>query len=158
MKIKEKQYLRSLLRIAVLALLGLVLLIVTMPLGQNYSDSMEFRTKQKAEILAYQVMQLYRESTRQQGFVASDRKKAFRQPASDMHSISDFKISGYMGQDPWGMPYNYRILRTEDGKTRIWVWSGGPNQISELNEKDLLSKNVSSTDDIGINLIMREQD
>lgn len=41
-------------------------------------------------------------------------------------------VEGSLGKDPWGRPYRYKLLRSNEGNAvRILVWSEGPNEVSD---------------------------
>lgn len=114
------------------ALGGLVLLALAfLPFAHLSGDSRTVEIRTKAEVLAYQVAQLYRESLAPKG-VSNDR----RGPAS-VESVSE----GFMGLDPWGNAYRYRISPLDGDRLRIEMRSAGPNGKFE---------DASETDDVNL--------
>lgn len=157
MKTEQKQEFKS---SGVLALLGLVSFsaaIIAVPWNKHTLDSKSEAAVQKATVVGYQVVQLYREAA-QNSLKPADPEP--RSPASTEESPllqgDHLRSTGTMGTDPWGQPYNYRILSSEGpDKVKILVWSGGPNKVKETSElededKPLAVQPVYAGDDLGI--------
>lgn len=136
MKNEKKQELRS---SGVLAMLGLVsfsLAIIATPWNRQSRDTRSEAALQKAEVVGYQVVQIYREASRQ---IVSSGKAGSRVPASAVEGESEnLRNTGTMGVDPWGQPYRYRILAGghRENAVRILVWSSGPNKQVESKALD----------------------
>lgn len=129
MKRQEDQELK--VRSWVFPFLGLALLLTLafIPLNRSTPEEKVIRARSKAEILAYQIAQLYRESlaasadplpTNNRG-PASVRAPAAASPAESAPA------EGLMGQDPWGHAYNYRIQPDSNGRLHVEMRSPGPN-------------------------------
>ncbi|GEM_PF-1443022 len=157
MKTEQKQEFKS---SGVLALLGLVSFsaaIIAVPWNKHTLDSKSEAAVQKATVVGYQVVQLYREAAQN---TSKPTDPDLRGPASVEESLvlqgDHLRSTGTMGTDPWGQPYNYRILSSEGpDKVKILVWSGGPNKVKETLElededKPLAVQPVYAGDDLGI--------
>lgn len=158
MKNEQKQEFKSSGVLALLGLVGFSTAIIATPWNRQIQDSRSENARQKAEVVGYQVVQIYREASKTQ---ASGDKSSGRLPASvsEEHSLSpeNLRSTGTMGMDPWGQPYRYRILSTEakTGKIRILVWSTGPNQKIETaflddEDKPLDNQPLYEGDDLGV--------
>lgn len=83
-------------------------------------DKVFSKVKERAEILGYQVAQIYQDAikTRPNSSILS----------RNLSSISDVpdKKSGVISLDPWGQPYHFKITDQEDSSIKINVWSDGP--------------------------------
>ncbi|MBX2987899.1 MAG: type II secretion system protein GspG [Bdellovibrionaceae bacterium] len=113
--------------VGLVALLGLAVL----PVSRTSPEERVVRARAKAEVLAYQVAQLYKES-----LVSSpDEGQALtlsRGPASastEQRFIPGTPSEGLMGQDPWGHAYSYRLQSIPDGKIRVEMRSAGPDGV-----------------------------
>lgn len=156
MKNEQKQEFKS---SGVLTLLGLVALstaIIAAPWNRQHQDSQVDLALQKAEVVGYQVVQIYREAAKSTGAASINGGRA---PASEVRGLlssADLRTTGTMGSDPWGQPYHFRILSSDSPKSmRILVWSSGPNRKSESPDledeaKRLPTQPVYSGDDMGI--------
>lgn len=163
MKTKEKHEFRS---SSMLALLGLVVLsavMIAVPWNRQTHDSRVQTARQKAEVVGYQVVQIYRESIKVS--VSTDTKPQGRGLASVQESNGfpqNLRNVGTMGVDPWGEPYHYRLLSSDKaGFIRVLVWSSGPNKKLETNEsikEDVaqMGQPVYAGDDIGVVLSMSQ--
>lgn len=86
-----------------------------------------------AESLAYQIIEIQKSKIQ--------AKSEGRAPAS----VSDSdETAGQIGMDPWGHPYQYKIVESKN-RHRVFVWSLGPDAKSELQ----LSSLDSSRDVVG---------
>lgn len=154
MKNEEKQEFRSSGVLTLLGLLGLSAVIVITPWNRALQDAGVEECRQKAEVVGYQVVQIYREASKVQ---SSQGTFSNRTPASinDEPSLDNTRTTGTMGTDPWGQPYRYRIISSDTSKIRILVWSAGPNKKVESTELDDESLRISmqpsySGDDLGV--------
>lgn len=95
-----------------------------MPWNGSWSDSKSVRARQKAEILGYQLLQIYQENL--DG--SSENQKSSRSIASIDNDQVEFKPDGLMGMDPWGQPYHYSIQKAGRDQVRVVIWSKGPDQ------------------------------
>jgi len=159
---EEKREFKSSGVLALLGLVGFSTAIIATPWNRQIQDSRVEMALQKAEVVGYQVVQIYREASKE----ALQAKKSSRTPASvaedkAMHP-ENWRSTGTMGTDPWGQPFHYRILApSAQGKVRILVWSAGPNQKVETpnldNEEAAIHEQpVYSGDDMGVLLSMSQ--
>ncbi|MGE5085353.1 MAG: hypothetical protein ACM3MG_03575 [Bacillota bacterium] len=162
MNSEQKQEFKS---SGVLTLLGLVafsLSIIASPWNHSGQDLDTEVALQKAEVVGYQVVQIYREAAKSSS--ASVVSKGGRNPASlaPVVSLDSLRTTGTMGTDPWGHAYHYRVLSAEPAKNiRILVWSAGPNGKIETADLDDENKKVMvqpkyEGDDIGVVLSMSQ--
>ncbi|HRO66020.1 MAG TPA: hypothetical protein PL182_00495 [Pseudobdellovibrionaceae bacterium] len=138
---EEKQEFTDKSWIFPLICLTLLVGLAILPLGRSSPEEKVVRARAKAEVLAYQVAQLYKESL----MGSEDFTTAGRGPASVRAPIGTANVTpaeGLMGQDPWGQAYRYRIVATDDGKVAVEMRSLGPGR----------GLAGSDTDDIVINL------
>lgn len=161
MKNVEKQEFRSSNVLTLLGLVGLSAILIATPWNRQIQDSRVQAARQKAEIVGYQVVQIYKETIKNS--LPNNRTKDLRQPASaDPQRAEQYlRNIGTMGTDPWGQPYHYRLLPSSKiGTLRILVWSAGPNQKMESNqlgkELALINEPSYTGDDIGIILSMSQ--
>ncbi|MCX7978210.1 MAG: hypothetical protein N2578_04335, partial [Bdellovibrionaceae bacterium] len=92
-------------------------------------DEERLQAKLRAEVLGYQVGQLYIEQLQEQGSFSSI-SGSHRGPASTASPEAE-ESSGLMGSDPWGRPFFYRVTRDSEGRTWVVMWSNGPNGVLE---------------------------
>ncbi|UOF00221.1 hypothetical protein [Bdellovibrio reynosensis] len=163
MKIEEKQEFKSTSVLALLGLVGFSFAIIATPWNRHMQDSKVETARQRAEVVGYQIVQIYREATRTAAPPESvgGRKIASVAPDSAI-SMENLRTTGTMGNDPWGRPFRYRILSQDhSGKVRILVWSTGPNQKLEsldLEDEESAIKDppLYSGDDMGVLLSMSQ--
>ncbi|KYG69140.1 hypothetical protein AZI87_07945 [Bdellovibrio bacteriovorus] len=163
MKNEQKQEFKSSGVLALLGLVGFSTAIIATPWNRQIQDSRSELARQKAEVVGYQVIQIYREATKS---AANSHMPKTRIPASVAEetalSPENIRSTGTMGVDPWGQPYKYRILSgNQVGKIRIVVWSSGPNQkvdTTNLENEEIALKEqpVYSGDDVGVLLSMSQ--
>lgn len=157
MKNDKKREFRSSSILGLSGLLTLSAAMIAVPWNRQFQDSRVQAARQKAEVVGYQLVQIYRESIKVS--LPSD-KGSSRGPASVQSPNQDpsrnLRSVGTMGVDPWGEPYHYRILSTgRDGSMRILVWSPGPNKKTETSKLEnesvaLMGQPDYSGDDIGV--------
>lgn len=142
-KNNKNQEVRSFGIISLLLLVGTCVLIGAPAWNGSLAEQQE-RSLRRAESLAYQLLE-----TRQPGS---------RTPASAAEqALNHLSLDqGHIGQDPWGQPYHYKLLKAQEfHKTRVVVWSAGPNRILETAEsvfdpnRDIESPKFDG-DDLGI--------
>lgn len=119
----DKEYQSVSVKNTIFPFVGLLMLVglAVLPLNQNSQEEKLIRARTKAEVLAYQVAQLYRESLPTQQALG-------RGPAS-VTALSEVAAEGLMGQDPWGHAYTYKISPMADGKLRVEMRSAGPDKV-----------------------------
>lgn len=154
---KEIQTFRS---ASLLSFLGLVLLagaVVATPWNRDFHDSRVQAARQKAEVVGYQVAQLYREALKvptKKGKIAGRNLASTNDPSTI--SLENLRSTGTMGLDPWGESYRYRILSSPHShNVRVLVWSAGPNKRVESRALDdestpILGQPIYSGDDVGV--------
>ncbi len=160
MKNEQFQEVRSSGMLLIIGLVSFSLAIIATPWNRQFQDSRVETALHKAEVVGYQVVQIYREASK----TPSEIDKNTRGPASVSPQGSEFpsnlRSTGTMGTDPWGAPFRYRILSADSaGNVRILVWSSGPNQKVETamldDEEAVISGQPSyAGDDIGVLLSM----
>jgi len=158
MKDQEKRELRSSGVITLLGLVGLSAMIVATPWNRALQGQGSEEALQKAEVVGYQVVQIYREAAKNRApstMLASSRGPASVAPSNADDLPSLIRTTGTMGTDPWGQPYHFRILSSSASKIRILVWSTGPNGKVETSNLD--DENVQLSfqpaylgDDVGV--------
>ena len=158
---EQKQEFKSSGVLTLLGLVGFSAIIIAAPWNRPYQDSQVDAALQKAEVVGYQVVQIYREAAKTSALSADSQG---RTPASvnPENGLDNLRTTGTMGNDPWGRPYHYRILSAEKSKPmRILVWSDGPNKKSETPDLDNEAKKIVGQpafngDDIGVVLSMTQ--
>ncbi len=103
----------------VLALWSAMAVLVGGVLSELASDTETPMAKAQSEAYAHQLASTPGEST------GGEESKAYgpvRGPASVLPGDQSLR-TGKLGRDPWGKPYNYRIV-----KSAVIVWSAGRNQ------------------------------
>jgi hypothetical protein len=115
MKTEQNRYVKSSKWMLLIGLTLLVVILILTPGGRHSNESRVVRAKQNAEVLGLQLTQIY------------NQEKSRRTPASGHEETDEaFKGEGLIGLDPWGQPYKYNILRTDQGIARVVVTSDGP--------------------------------
>ncbi|MBX3039810.1 MAG: hypothetical protein KF789_03750 [Bdellovibrionaceae bacterium] len=124
---EEKQEFKDKSWIFPLICLSLLVGLAILPLGRSSPEEKVVRARAKAEVLAYQVAQLYKESlVSSEDFATTGRGPAsVRAPIGSPSAATP--AEGLMGQDPWGQAYRYRIVAAEDGKVSVEMRSLGPS-------------------------------
>jgi type II secretory pathway pseudopilin PulG len=112
--------------------------------------------KRQAEVLGYQVFEIYREAAR------NTRQEALnlRAPASvepvEAEALK-FRDAGSIGADPWGQPYRYKILSSVGEQIKVQIWSAGPNKIFETDDKPGVAAESYTGDDVGVVLTVNHR-
>ena len=161
MKTEKKQEFKSTSVLTMLGLVGFSVTLIAAPWNRQSQDPDVDLALQKAEIVGYQVVQIYREAAKNS--TVSNGKPDSRMPASVApDNLENLRTTGTMGSDPWGQPYHYRILSAENSKPiRLLVWSTGPNKKIdspdfENEAKALPAQPVYGGDDVGVILSMSQ--
>jgi hypothetical protein len=146
MKTKENQQVKTGNILGVIALVLILLIMICLPWGGYFHESKVLRARSKAEVLGYQLAQIYQENLKK----TTESLKTSRSIASDSEMV-EFKPEGLMGIDPWGQPYKYIIQQVGSEQLRVLIWSMGPNQKDDSDVADM-QKNVSAakSDDVQI--------
>lgn len=159
---EQKQEFKSSGVLTLLGLVGFSLSIIASPWNHSARDIDTEAALQKAEVVGYQVVQIYREAAKNSGVPSAAR--GGRNPASvaPVASLDSLRTTGTMGTDPWGQSYHYRVLSADQSKNiRILVWSSGPNGKIETVDLDNEDKKITAQpqyegDDIGVVLSMSQ--
>jgi type II secretory pathway pseudopilin PulG len=143
-KMEKNQALRTSGIISVLSLVAVVAVMVLWPWSLDTKSIELVRAKQKAEVIAYQIVQIYKEAQvdvpQVQPEISQKRGLASVKASPAISAggvLREFKNQGLMGVDPWGQSFQYRIINFEAGP-RLLVWSAGPNGV--LDNQDFLSE------------------
>lgn len=153
---KENQEFKSTSLLLVLGLSALCLGVVTIPWNNHIQSKSAVLAVQKAEVAGYQIAQLYREATKSKVVLGQNG----RSPASIGTKSLELRETGTVGRDPWGEPYHYRFLSSEENQVKVLVWSAGPNQKVDTLDLDDEDKKIAGQpeyqgDDIGVVLTVR---
>ncbi len=134
---KENQQYRS---IDLIYLFIIVLFIISFSYAFFVRSEKSFvkTTKNKAESLAYQILQLSKSNQQ-------------RKPASQADTFGLKDKDGEISKDPWGAPFNYFIVKNKMGSpTHIVVWSTGPDKEKNAPYTELTHQTEFIGDDIGV--------
>lgn len=161
MKIKLNQLLINTFQDPQMTLMILVVGITVLPLGLQSRDNKTEQTLVLAEKIGTQVVAIYRDAL-QAG--AEDRRFPASVAKGGLRGLKEeFRSTGTTGKDPWGTPFQYRLISEDDsGNVRILVWSAGPNKKIESFElldegKEIKYQPVYSGDDLGVLLSMSQK-
>lgn len=161
MKIKLNQRLISTFRDPQMTLMVLVAGITILPLGLQSRDNKTEQTLVLAEEIGTQVVAIYRDASRMEP--ENERSPASIAKGGLRGLKEEFRSTGTTGKDPWGTPFQYRLISEDDsGNVRILVWSAGPNKKIESFElldegKEIKYQPVYSGDDLGVLLSMSQK-
>ncbi len=133
----------------VLVFMSFCLCLVAWPGTKVLLEGKESQARHKAEILSYQLAQLYQEN--RPSLVQKDSELAISQrgPASVTDSGAiDFRTEGLLGKDPWGQAYKYKVLGSDVDSVRLQIKSSGPDQKFEIAENAEEKSYQSPGDDV----------
>jgi hypothetical protein len=157
MKNEEKQG----LRISQWTLgLGLVVLAGFLSLPswtRQREEERVLNAKRHAEVLGYQVFEIYRDASRNSSIVVASDSRAPASVNAPIADISRLKEGGSIGNDPWGQPYHYKILSAAADQLKVQIWSAGPNKKFETADEPGVAADSYAGDDIGIILSMNHK-
>ncbi len=163
MKNNKIQIVRTSGLIGVLALGGITAVMIFCPWGLDSKENELVRAHQKAEVLAYQIVEIYKEakadSPAENAPVQSRGLASVQSHVEAGGILKEFKNQGSMGMDPWGHPYQYKIF-PNGTESKLVVWSLGPN--GTLDNQVLLSNSSEAIagplqgDDIRVQLPLPE--
>lgn len=157
MKSTQNQDVRSSSLLSSFGLLVFSLIIVTAPLNRHFKDSRIEAAARQAEVVGYQVAQIYREATRVEGNFNQISTRSVASVGGDLNDpMENIRRIGTMGADPWGQPYHYKIISADRIQgVKVVVWSAGPNM--KIETAELQSENTEivkqpsySGDDLGV--------
>lgn len=109
------------------------------------SEDKVVSTQRQAEVLGYQVFEIYREASSPRGPASVE---------SQSEESAEGRESGSIGADSWGQPYRYKILKVSRDLLKVQIWSAGPNKDFETPDKPGVAADHYSGDDVGIVLSM----
>ncbi len=134
MKNNKIQLVRTSGLIGVLALGGLTAVMIFCPWGVDSKEIELVRAQKKAEVLAYQIIEIYKEAKAEApAEVAPIQSRGLASVQSHVEAagiLKEFKNQGTMGIDPWGHPYQYKII-PNGPESKLVVWSLGPKGTSD---------------------------
>lgn len=160
MKTKENHKLSYKNLVFMSSLVGLMGFMAVPSWTRQRDEDRVVSAKRHAEVLGYQVFEIYREAARntRQDITGS------RAPASVGSAEADamnFREAGSIGNDPWGQPYRYKILSsvpTASGEQmKVQIWSAGPNKIFETEDKPGVAAESYIGDDVGLVLSLNHR-
>jgi len=162
MKIEENQKLSYRNAIWMFSLAGLLACIAIPSWNKQRHDDRIVSAKRHAEVLGYQVFEIYREAARNiRPEVTNSRAPASVAPA-DAEALK-FRDAGSIGNDPWGQPYRYKLLgasqqvATGSESVKVQIWSAGPNKVFETEDQPGLAAENYIGDDVGMVLSMNSR-
>lgn len=131
MKIEEKQQVAPMWLVFLFGTLTVFIVTLSIQDGLDGSDGNIALARNRAEVLAYQVLQLRREAQKTENAI---NNYSGRGPASVLKEevVQKFSDKGEIGQDPWGNPYRYQIIN-ERGVQRVEVWSNSNSAGQQAN-------------------------
>ncbi|MCB0370052.1 MAG: hypothetical protein KDD45_11670 [Bdellovibrionales bacterium] len=112
LNIKENQSFKSFDVIAIVVLMVLGTFFYTYPFNTHTNSEYVRSSKDKAEILGYQLAQIYRDQ------LMDKAHSGQRSPASGTDKV-ELKKEGYIGADALGRPFKYQII--EEGPNSLKV-------------------------------------
>lgn len=157
MKMEEKQYLSYKKIIFMSGLAGLFGFMAIPNWTRQRDEDRLISAKRHAEVLGYQVFEIYREAGRSS---ASSEVINSRSPASMRTTGGDslnFRDAGSIGIDPWGQPYRYKILSAAGDQLKVQIWSAGPNKAFETRDEPGVGADSYTGDDVGIILSLNRK-
>ncbi|MBK9322189.1 MAG: hypothetical protein IPM97_04390 [Bdellovibrionaceae bacterium] len=120
-------------------------------------EEMEVSAKRQAEVLGYQVFEIYSDAARNASvldLVGSRSPASLKAIDGD---ISNLRESGSIGSDPWGQPYRYKILSAALDQLRVQIWSAGPNKTFETSDRPGIPADSYDGDDVGLVLSLNQK-
>lgn len=118
---KENQGVTSLSILTVLLVLAGCALLLK-PLYAPKTESLAEKARMKADGLAYQLLEINSQLRQGRGPASESSESSY----SEMQG----KTEGTLGTDPWGQPFNFKVVKTAAASPRIVVWSKGPDGLS----------------------------
>lgn len=139
-KNKENRILKSSGILSFCFLILVFVILFSIPWHQTLVEEKTVKARQKAEVLAYQLVQLYQENLR---IIPDLPSNGGRLPASVDTDLVEFRPQGLMGIDPWGHPYEYLLQKNSDNKfIKVTIRSSGPDGKTEAPEGHVVSDDV----------------
>lgn len=111
---------------------------------KNKPMSLVERTEQRAFIVGKQLI----ESNFEQKVFLPEPQTQERGLASNASaSIIKKNLKGEVGRDPWGQPFSFQVSGDGIKNSKLYIWSVGPNGISDLhNTKDQVAMSAEGDD------------
>jgi len=156
MKTKENRKLSYKNLVFMSSLAGLMGFMAIPSWTRQRDEDRVINAKRHAEVLGYQVFELYREAARNTHPPATDSRAPASVGPSEGEALN-FRDAGSIGNDPWGQPYRYKILSSTGEQMRVQIWSAGPNKIFETDDKPGTAAESYIGDDVGVVLSMNHK-
>jgi hypothetical protein len=157
MKPSQNQDVRSTNLLSSFGLLIFSLMIVTAPLNRHFKDARLETAMRQAEVVGYQVAQIYREAIRGESRLLQPSKRVVASVDDESNNtLENIRRIGTMGSDPWGQPFHYKIMNADRSLgVKVVVWSSGPNmkiETAELQTEgfEIVNQPIYSGDDLGV--------
>lgn len=155
MKTKENQKLSYKNLVFMSSLAGLMGFMAIPSWTRQRDEDRVVNAKRHAEVLGYQVFEIYREAARNtHPATASSSSRAPASAAPVEGESLNFREAGSIGNDPWGQPYRYKILSAQGAQMKVQIWSAGPNKLFETDDKAGVAAESYTGDDVGVVLSM----
>ncbi|WP_413289672.1 hypothetical protein [Bdellovibrio sp. HCB337] len=157
MKTQENQKLSYKNIIFMSSLAGLLGFLAIPSWTRQREEDRLINAKRHAEVLGYQVFEIYREASRS---AVTAEMVSSRSPASMRTTGGDslnFRDAGSIGNDPWGQPYRYKILSANADQLKVQIWSAGPNKAFETKDDPGTPADSYIGDDVGIILALSQR-
>jgi len=153
MKTEEKRHFSYKNLVFVASLAGLFSFIAVPSWNRQREEDRLINAKRQAEVLGYQVFEIYREASQAVATAALNSRSpaAMRTNGGD---VLNFRDAGSIGNDPWGQPYRYKILSHAGEPLKVQIWSAGPNQAFETEDLPGTAADSYVGDDVGVVLAM----
>jgi hypothetical protein len=111
---KENQQFKGTDVVAILLLVALCVFFYAFPMTDSVVNEKAVSSRSKAEILGYQLAQIYRDQIMEKNQGGSQG----RGPASEDNSL---KKEGFIGEDSWGKPFQYQIIEQSKESLKIII-------------------------------------
>jgi hypothetical protein len=121
---------------SVFASIILFVFIVTAMVSKSLSQNAEHYAVRDGEKIGLSLLSKNETEVDEQ---LKSKSTEVRAPASTEASLFPRVLrEGRSGQDPWGQPFSYTLLKDHVGQTIAIVVSAGPNRISEVSGHEIL--------------------
>lgn len=115
-------------------------------LQKNRVPSAEERTAQRAEIVGRQLIE---DKFEQKVFMPGQPQERGLASAAESLLVTRKNLSGEVGRDAWGQPFNFQVKGDGVKDSVLYIWSLGSNGNPDFKDiKDLMARGVASGDDI----------
>lgn len=157
MKTKEYQKLSYGHLVFLFAIVGFCSFLVIPTLNRQRDEDKIVNAKRQAEILGYQVFEIYHEAARNQVPQDVNSSRGVASVKSLDEAGSGLLEGGSIGNDPWGQPYRYKILNADQSQLKVQIWSAGPNRVFETKDQPGVAADSYAGDDVGVVLSMNQK-